>query len=270
MAKLSHPGIVGVYDFGETGGLYYLLMEFVDAGNLREAIRARSIDPARALELICQVCDALQYAHDEGVVHRDIKPENLLVDRKGKVKVADFGLAKLLGRSPADYTLTQTHQVMGTPHYMAPEQRERPQEVDHRADVYSLGVVAYELLTGEIPLGHFVAPSQKAAVDSVLDAVIFRALAREPERRYQHVGDLKRDMEGVTGPRAVSKLAYAPGSESPRHDEAAARPPLGGFALGLIVLGAGTILFWMIFTGLLFIASRRAGVTQGTTHTHTY
>ena len=153
LAKLTHPSIVTVYEFGEMDGLYYLLMEFVDGVNLRQAIQAESLGPAEALAVISQICGALQYAHDEGVVHRDIKPENVLLDTRGQVKIADFGLAKLLGLSPIEVTLTATHQVMGTFHYMAPEQLERPLEVDHRADIYSLGVVFYELLTGELPLG---------------------------------------------------------------------------------------------------------------------
>ena len=105
------------------------------------------------MRIIPQICEALQYAHDEGVVHRDIKPENVLLDKKGQVKIADFGLAKILGREPQNFRLTGAGQIMGTPHYMAPEQVEHPQAVDHRADIYSLGVVFYEMLTGELPLG---------------------------------------------------------------------------------------------------------------------
>src|SRR5262249_35035370 len=138
---------------------------------------------------------ALQFAHDEGIVHRDVKPENVLRDRRGRVKIADFGLAKLLRRTPADVHLTATHQVMGTPHYMAPEQMERPQTVDHRADVYSLGVLCYELLTGELPLGRFAPPSQRAPVEPRLDPMILRCLEKEPGRRYQHIADLKADLE---------------------------------------------------------------------------
>ena len=115
-----------------------------------------------------QICDALQFAHDEGIVHRDIKPENVLLDKKGRVKIADFGLAKILGNvdPPEEIVRGVTgakEHVMGTPHYMAPEQIEHPQEVDHRADIYSLGVVFYEMLTGELPLGKFQPPSQQGA-----------------------------------------------------------------------------------------------------------
>src|SRR2546423_3378140 len=161
MARLNHANIVTVYDFGQVGDLYYLLMEYVDGVNLRHALHASRLAPEEALAIVPQICDALQYAHDQGVVHRDIKPENILLDRLGRVKIADFGLAKMLGKSPENFTLTGTQQVMGTPRYMAPEQIEKPSSVDHRADIYSLGVVFYEMLTGELPMGRFQPPSQK-------------------------------------------------------------------------------------------------------------
>src|SRR5207237_5596372 len=138
-------------------------------------------------------------AHDEGIVHRDIKPENILVDRKGRVKIADFGLAKLVGATtPADVTLTAEHHVLGTPRYMAPEQVEGAAIVDHRADIYSLGVVLYEMLTGELPIGRFAPPSQKVQVDVRLDEVVLRALEKEPARRYQQASDVKTDVERIS------------------------------------------------------------------------
>src|SRR5262245_12719814 len=114
LARLNHPHIVTIFDFGESGGLYYFTMEFVDGKNVRELLQAGELPAPQVLRVVAQVCDALQYAHDEGVVHRDIKPENLLLDRKGRVKIADFGLAKLLGRSPAHHRLTGSQEVMGT------------------------------------------------------------------------------------------------------------------------------------------------------------
>jgi serine/threonine protein kinase len=204
LAKLTHPNIVTVFEFGENAGLYYLLMEFVDGVNLRDAIQSKTLGSAETLAVVSQVCGALQYAHDEGVVHRDIKPENVLLDTRGRVKIADFGLAKLLGLSPIEVTLTATHQVMGTIHYMAPEQLERPLEVDHRADIYSLGVVFYELLTGELPLGRFKLPSEKRSLDVRLDNVVLKTLEREPKQRYQHVSELKTDVDHISSSGATS------------------------------------------------------------------
>ena len=144
LAKLSHPHIVTVHDFGQAGGFFYLLMEFVDGANLRTLLQTHKFTPEQALAIVPPLCDALQYAHDRGIVHRDIKPENLLMDKEGNVKVADFGLAKMLDADPDE-------KPVGTPRYMAPEQVANPAQVDNRADIYSLGVVFYEMLTGELP-----------------------------------------------------------------------------------------------------------------------
>jgi ankyrin repeat protein/predicted Ser/Thr protein kinase len=197
LASLSHPSIVTVYDFGQAGGRYFLLMEYVDGANLHQLIRDGEIDPRQALRLVSQICDALQFAHDAGVVHRDIKPENILVDRKGRVKIADFGLAKILGQTGDQSRLTDAQQVMGTAHYMAPEQIEKPLEVDHRADIYSLGVVFYELLTGELPIGRFQPPSRKIEVDVRVDEVVLKTLSKEPQLRYQNASEIKTDVEGI-------------------------------------------------------------------------
>lgn len=197
LARLKHPHIVGVYDSGRSGPYFYLTMEFVDGVNLRQAMRAGNVSAAQALEMVAQICEALQYAHNERVVHRDIKPENVLLDARGQVKVADFGLAKMVDPDVPDFTLTATHQVMGTPRYMAPEQLEGARDVDHRADIYSLGVVFYELLTGELPLGRFAAPSKRVQVDVRLDEVVLRTLEKQPELRYQQANDLRTDVDGI-------------------------------------------------------------------------
>ena len=198
MAMLSHPHVVGVYDFGQTGeGRYYFLMEFIDGLSLRRLLEAGKLAPEEALAIVPQICDALQYAHDQGVVHRDIKPENILMDKAGHVKIADFGLAKLIGRDPKDFSLTGAGQVMGTPQYMAPEQIEHPLQVDHRADIYSLGVVFYQMLTGELPIGRFALPSKKVQIDVRLDEVVLRALEKEPERRYQQVSEIRTHIETI-------------------------------------------------------------------------
>ncbi|HEV2329153.1 MAG TPA: protein kinase [Verrucomicrobiae bacterium] len=199
LARLSHPNIVVVYDFGKAGPLHYLVMEFVDGTNLREVERAGRLTPEQALAIVPQICEALQFAHNEGIVHRDVKPENLLLDKKGRVKITDFGIAKILGVSEGKAALTRAKEVMGTPHYMAPEQIEKPQAVDHRADIYSLGVVFYEMLTGELPLGKFAPPSKKVHVDVRLDEVVLHTLEKEPARRYQHVSEVKTDVQAITG-----------------------------------------------------------------------
>jgi tRNA A-37 threonylcarbamoyl transferase component Bud32 len=267
LARLSHPHIVAIYEFGETAGLYYFVMEFVDGLNLRQLLQAGRLRPEEALTLIPQICEALQYAHEEGIVHRDIKPENVLLDRKGRVKIADFGLAKLLGGPRAEFTLTGSHQVMGTLDYMAPEQRQRPLATDHRADIYSLGVLFYEMLTGELPLGRFPPPSQKAPVDARLDEVVLRALESDPERRYQHASDVKTDVESIARGASPEPAADGGAREArsvegaeprPRPRATAAHPRRSGpwvlvvlLVVGVLVLpaacvflGAGAMLYW--------------------------
>jgi serine/threonine protein kinase len=221
LARLSHPNIVGVHDFGEvmmtqdgvTRPLYFFVMEYVDGANLRRLIESGELTPEQALAIVPQICEALQYAHDEGVVHRDIKPENILLDARGRVKIADFGLAKLAARAADEFTLTATHQVMGTPRYMAPEQMAGSHDVDHRADIYSLGVVLYEMLTGEVPMGHFEPPSKRAAIDARLDEVVLRSLASDPDRRYQQADELKSSIENISSPFAETHVRSQP---SPR------------------------------------------------------
>jgi serine/threonine protein kinase len=255
LAKLDHPGIVTVHDFGSVPWpcegaepsakaendtskvdgyyafprrikqrtpdcLYYLIMEFVDGVDLRRLLEHRPMASREALAIVPQICDALQFAHDNGIVHRDIKPENILLDRKGRVKVADFGLVKLITSKPIarnlvsdsgpneaveqntvdNEDLSDARRVLGTPQYMAPEQRERPSEVDHRADIFALGVVFYQMLTGELPDHDFRPPSQKVHTDVRLDEVVLRALEREPSERYQRVSDVKDDLQTLSHP----------------------------------------------------------------------
>src|SRR5262249_50701583 len=153
-------------------------------------LAGRRPGPGEALRLAAQVCEALAYAHEEGVVHRDVKPENILLDARGRPKIADFGLARLLGEAGPEARLAGTYQARGTLHYLAPQQLERPREVDHRADLSSLGVVLYELLSGGLPLGRFPPPSSCAPVDARVDAVVLRALEKDPARRHQTAEEL--------------------------------------------------------------------------------
>jgi serine/threonine protein kinase len=213
LARLSHENIVAVYDAGRAGPHFFLSMEYVDGPNLRQAERAGHIEPAQALAIVVQVCTALDFAHKNGIVHRDIKPENVLLTREGRVKIVDFGLAKVLDRAARGLSLTRLSQTMGTPHYMAPEQIEHPKDVDHRADIYSLGVVFYELLTGELPLGRFPLPSQRVQIDARLDDIVIRTLEKEPDRRYQAASDVRTAVQDVSDtpapppPRDVPKPA---------------------------------------------------------------
>ena len=195
LASLNHPHIVTIHDFGEAGGFYFLLMEFVDGVNLRQAMKAGRFTPEQALAIVPPVCEALQFAHEHGIVHRDIKPENLLLDKAGRVKIADFGIAKMLHANGPDVGLAES-QPAGTPQYMAPEQKQH-RIADHRADIYSLGLVLYELLTGELPGDKLQPPSRKVQIDVRLDEIVLRALEVRPELRYQTAAELRTQVETV-------------------------------------------------------------------------
>jgi tRNA A-37 threonylcarbamoyl transferase component Bud32 len=197
LARLNHPNIVSVFDFGQAGGFYFLMMEFVEGVNLRQAMQTGKFSPAEALAIVPKICEALHYAHEQGVLHRDIKPENILLDAKGRVKIADFGIAKLVGEDNAAATLTGTGTALGTPHYMAPEQLEKSADIDHRADIYSLGVVFYEMLTGELPIGRFKPPSARTPLDTRIDEIVLRALERERELRQKSANEFKTQVEEV-------------------------------------------------------------------------
>jgi serine/threonine protein kinase len=199
LARLNHSNIVSVFDFGQAGELYYFLMEFVDGDTLRNMILERPIPVGETQRIVIEICHALQYAHDEGVVHRDIKPSNIMLDKKGRVKIADFGLARLIQKNRKDSSGSGPGVFMGTPQYMAPEQIEHPGKVDRRADIYSLGVVLYEMLTRELPTGDFEPPSQKARVDPRLDDIVMRALERAPKRRYRDANEFRAAVEEATG-----------------------------------------------------------------------
>ncbi len=258
LARLNHPNIVAIHDFGEvnvtdreagesqTRTVYYFLMEYVDGATLRQMIQAGRLEAQQALAVVPQICEALQFAHDEGVVHRDIKPENILLDQRGRVKIADFGLAMLAAASPQDLTLTGHGQVMGTPRYMAPEQMESSHEVDHRADIFSLGVVFYEMLTGQTPAGHFDPPSKKVEVDVRLDEVVLRSMAREPERRYQQVSQVKSEVESISQsvppvppkvPIADPRAENRPTSDSGGVDFVEVESDLNGPSIAMMVVG---------------------------------
>jgi serine/threonine protein kinase len=195
LAQLNHPNIVTIYEFGQAGDHLFFVMEYIRGRNLSSLISSGELSASESIRLVSEICDALAFAHERGIIHRDIKPDNILIDERGKVSVADFGLAKLLedGADPK-YDLTMSQQALGTLFYMAPEQKSPSSGIDHRCDIYSLGVVFYEMLTGEIPAGHFSPPSKLVPVDPAIDSVVQRALKPRPEARYQSVAEFRAEL----------------------------------------------------------------------------
>jgi serine/threonine protein kinase len=258
LARLNHPNIVAVYDFGQAGDMPYFLMEYVEGWTLRQFVQSGRPSPRDTIGVVMQICEALQFAHDEGIVHRDIKPENILLDQKGRVKIADFGIAKVLHQPSRDISLTGAKDVVGTAPYMAPEQLENPASVDHRADIFSLGVVFYELLTGELPLGKFQAPSQKVQVDVRLDEVVLHTLEKEPARRYQHAKEVETDVATI----AATPSESAPPLEPQPPPPVAPPPPAvrsTGMKVAIVVgaLGLMTLVLVLGLAGLFYVRARR-------------
>jgi predicted Ser/Thr protein kinase len=251
LALLNHPNIVSVYDFGEApGGCLYYVMEYVKGTNLRQLMRAGHTTSRKLLSIAMQVCEALQFAHMHGVVHRDVKPANVLIDDRGHVKVADFGLAKVLGPSSAAQ-LTGASDALGTPEYMAPEVLTHQHEVDHRVDIYSLGVMLYEMLTGHVPRGAWEPPSRSAGADARFDDIVSRAMQTDPHKRFQNMGELSTMMKqlvqasgtqtGISSP-ALNRIppALDPGATTVAMRPAARRgrvPRVVFAALGAAIVG---------------------------------
>ena len=270
LARLNHPNIVTVYDFGQVGGFYYLLMEFVDGVNLRHLLRARKLSPEEALAVVPPLCDALQFAHDRGIVHRDIKPENLLLDKNGRIKIVDFGIAKMLetdGAAPVPAKdRSRREEAMaasgapGTPGYMAPEQKDAPHKVDHRADIYSLGVVFYEMLTGELPSGRLQPPSSRHGnlrIDVRIDEIVLRALEEAPEMRWQTAAEFRTQLEAVGTSHLSSTESAKKGAPLPPTGNARTTRrnalKLAGWAAG-----ATMAVLLLCLAGFLLLSSRQA------------
>lgn len=197
MGQLTHPNIVAIYDFDVIEQDYlFFVMEFVDGTDLAEIMRTGGMTPQLTLMLLPQICHALEYAHSRGIVHRDIKPANIMVTRRGEVKVTDFGLAKKFDQMNS--FVTMTNMIMGTPEYAAPEQVDAHREVDHRADIYALGVMIYQMLTGQLPRGSWQPPSVKPGVDPRLDAIVIKAMMQDRNQRFQSITEMRHAIEDIT------------------------------------------------------------------------
>lgn len=231
LARLNHPNIVSVHDFGEVnlaeisaglsvsgGTLFFFIMEYVDGANLRQLMQSGKMSPELTLRIIQQVCDALQFAHEEGIVHRDIKPENLFLLRRKEtdfVKVVDFGISKSLrttGEDEEQVRLTQTGMVLGTPLYMSPEQARGDDELDHRVDLYALGIIMYEAATGRVP---FSGNNYLSVISQVLnedpkpmrelrpelsdefEAIVSKAMAKDRVDRYADAAAMLADVSAL-------------------------------------------------------------------------
>ncbi len=214
---LNHPNIVIIYDIGRSGDLAYMAMEYLEGRELKELIAANEVTPDRALEIIALVADGLAYAHANDVVHRDVKPANIMILKDGRVKITDFGIARM---RTADVR-TQTGVVLGSPRYLSPEQV-LGKRCDARADTFSLGVLLYEMLTGQAPFNgidvnslmfqivNFTPPppsSINPALPPVLDLIIAKALAKTADDRYADIAEFAADLRACRQQGSVSSHA---------------------------------------------------------------
>ncbi|MEI7928507.1 MAG: serine/threonine-protein kinase [Verrucomicrobiales bacterium] len=216
MAKLNHPNLIGVFDFGEVDGMLFIIMEFVPGGSLYHFAFGKTLDGILVGQLIEAVCDGLAHAHQHGILHRDIKPANILLDAHGRPKIGDFGLARVIG-SQVDAGET----VYGTPHYTAPEVINHPAFVDARADVFSVGVMLHELLTTKLPAKDPRPPSVISGSDTRFDAIVKRATNPVLDLRYPSAAAMGKDIKVVVDALTAAK---ARASEAPAANRPGARP----------------------------------------------
>jgi serine/threonine-protein kinase len=252
-AGLNHPAIVAVYDTGEdhsglspaTAEVPYIVMEYVEGQTLRDVLKIEGrLPPRRAMEIVAEVCGALDFSHRNGIVHRDIKPANVMITRAGAVKVMDFGIARAIADNSA--TVTQTAAVIGTAQYLSPEQA-RGETVDARSDVYSTGCLLYELVTGHPPFtgdspvavayqhvreNPVVPSSENPAIPRALDSIVMKALAKNPMNRYQTAGEMRADLLRALADRPVEAEAVLTDAERTQY---ISKVPPGAVPPGAVV-----------------------------------
>lgn len=220
-SELSHPNIVSVLDVGTDHGLPYMVMEYVDGPNLKEYIQKNSpLDLNEIIRIMDQILSAVALAHKHNVIHRDLKPQNILMDKRGNIKIADFGIAVALNQS----SITQTNSVMGSVHYMSPEQT-RGGMVTKQSDIYSLGIILYELITGTVPfngdtpvaiaLKHAQEPipsirKKDSSVPQALENVVLKATAKDPRDRYATAQEMKADLDSSLDPERADEPVFVP------------------------------------------------------------
>ncbi len=246
MAKLNHPNLIGVYDFGEAGGMLYIIMEYVAGKSLFHSTHGFSLDPTEAIRIVSDVCRGLAHAHEHGILHRDIKPANILLDAQANPKIGDFGLARAL-----ESQIEEGEQIFGTPGYTAPEVIEPPYTFDHRADIFSVGVMLHELLAGKLPDADPRPASQICACSPRFDAVIRKATHPDPNARYSSALEVVTELEkiGASPSRSLLTAGSAAAAGRPYTPPKLAKKSSSGLGFLVFLLVAAAAAGWWVMNG---------------------
>jgi serine/threonine protein kinase len=267
MARLNHPNLIGVYDFGEVNGMLYIIMEYVPGKSLYHSAYGKSIAPKEVIRLVTGICKGLAHAHENGILHRDIKPSNILLDHNAEPKIGDFGLARPIGTK-----VEEGEEIFGTPHYTAPEVVSSPHSVDYRADIFSVGVLLHELLTGHLPAADSRPASMIAKCDVRFDAIIRKATQPLAAARYSSANEIAKELQAIAGaggpkgpgaaaapsnnkgrsrkpavpvPRSAKSFRSSSGRPTVVTTQRSANPAVVVFLLALLIAAAAAYVFYM-------------------------
>ena len=264
MARLNHPNLIGVFDFGEVNGMLYIIMEYVPGQSIYHSADGIAIDPAEVIRLVTGICNGLAHAHENGIIHRDIKPSNILLDLNAQPKIGDFGLAR-----PVERKVEVGEEIFGTPHYTAPEVVNSPHSVDYRADIFSVGVLLHELLTGKLPADDPRPASMIIRCDPRFDAIIRHATQPLPAARYSSATEMAKDLQAITTlqvPRAAavatSRRVPPRRTSPPRRTYYAAAKKKSSGVPSLVYMLVAAVILYAAFTFLNKPPAKTAAPTE--------
>ena len=268
MARLNHPNLIGVFDFGSVNGMLFIIMEFVPGKSIYHSANGIALDQTEVIRLVSGICSGLAHAHENGIIHRDIKPSNILLDLNAQPKIGDFGLAR-----PVDRKVEDGEEIFGTPHYTAPEVVDSPHSVDYRADIFSVGVMLHELLTGKLPAHDPRSASMIARCDPRFDAIVKKATQPLPAARYSSAAEISKELQaiGLSLQKKTVQVASVAAPRRPRPAGAYGKPRKSSSSSSLAVLflaGAAAVAAYFHFSKPTLPDSAPSSVTTSVPVNH--